>query len=176
MKAKILLTLCALLLVGKATAQDWHLSYNYTYYAPVGLQLGYMPANFGGYVSGKFGISGLESGANRYKIDQIVGTNGLEKHGNGRNSYTAGIMLGLSKYIALYGGAGYGTYGERWGERDAESASLSIKEFAGHEAELGLMYRGEEMVFGLGCVAMKGTNVTRKAILVDVSVTIGLRF
>lgn len=179
MKTRIVsffLTILMVISFNSLQAQDWQLGYNYSKFAPVGFSLGYMPGKVGGYISGKFGLGGVNSETQYYSIDESAGVGSYEELGKKRNSYSAGLLIALASKVALYGGIGYGTYGEAWGKKDAEKAAIVINQFAGPEAELGLMYRGKSYYVGVGGIFMNGTNVTKKAMLCDVSLQFGFVF
>lgn len=181
MKAKIIF-IAAIIMVaftGKIKAQEWHISYNYSYYAPAGFSIGYMPNNIGGYVSCKFGTKGGNGDTNYYSMDEIAGVNDYERLGTKRKSFSGGVMVRLIDKLAIYGGAGYGTYGESWGvKNDDDDYDVYVvkDQFAGPEAELGLMYLGDVLMVGIGGIFMNGTNIERKAQLYDISVQVGVRF
>ncbi len=180
MKIKIILftALIMSVFIVESKAQEWHVSYNYSYYAPAGFSIGYLPNNIGGYVSGKFGTKGGNGDTKYYSMDEIAGVSNYERLGTKRSSFSGGVMVRLIEKLAIYGGAGYGTYGESWGEKDGEESDVYVvkDQFAGPEAELGLMYLGDVLMVGIGGIFMNGTNVDRKAQLYDISVQVGVRF
>lgn len=162
----------------KPKSKDYYMSYNYSYYAPAGFSIGYIPYNVGGYISGKFGTNGGDADTQHYSMDEITGVSDYERLGTSRRSFSGGVMVRLVDKLALYGGAGYGTYGESWGERvNDESIVYVVKDqFSGPEAELGIMYLGDVLMIGVGGIVMIGTDVERKAQLYDLSIQIGIRF
>ncbi|MFI3301723.1 MAG: hypothetical protein SNH35_04210 [Rikenellaceae bacterium] len=178
MRAKILsiIAIFVFAFASKAQAQDWHFGYNYSRFAPLGFTIGYMPKSVGCYFSGKYGLGLTDGDTEYYSIDTQCGVGGYEEDWYNRKSYTGGIILRIYNNIALYGGVGYGTYGEAWSEEDAERAAVVINRFAGPEFEVGLMYRGDSYFLGLGGIVMNGTNVKSKAILCDISIQIGMVF
>lgn len=179
MKKILIITILIIASLGNINAKELYFNYNYSYFAPIGFSVGYVPNKIGGYVSGKFGISSGGSGTEYYSMDEIVGVDNYNKLGTKRSSYSGGIIIKLINKLALYGGAGYGSYGEAYGssETSSDSGVLIIKDqFAGPEAEVGFMYVGDSYTFGIGGIYMVGTNVDRKAQLYDISIQVGLRF
>lgn len=178
MKIKIIsiVAIFIVLFTGQIDAQELQIGYNYSKFAPLGISIGYVYDVAGGYVSLKSGSATKSSSTQLYPLGQIVGTGNYKESGYNRGSYTAGVIVNLYKTLALYGGAGYGSYGEAWGEEDAEETALVINRFAGPEFEAGLMCRGEVYYIGAGVIFMNGTNVSNKAMLLDVSIQFGMIF
>lgn len=182
MRIKILVLGCLFLLFsGGAIAKPsndktMHISYNYSVMAPLGLSFGYMPDKVGGYLSCKFALASTSGATESYSVDENAATSNYEKKGKNRGSYTAGIMFSLVDWLAMYAGAGYGSYSEVWGEENDNEAKIVTDKFSGPEFELGLMYMGKSWLCGAGCIFMKGTNVSSNAMLLDLSLQVGMRF
>ena len=93
--------------------------------APTGVRLS-IGKRLGGYVSYK--TSGLsQEGAEIEEVTHYYDVTGAKEEGYIRQSYTAGLRLGIQRWLYLYLGGGFGEYGRLWeNSSPVENGSIDI--------------------------------------------------
>ena len=126
----------------------WGMTAEYLYsgLAPVGGRVG-IGKRFGLYAS--FRRSDVkEEGFRVEEITEEYNTKGSTDKGYIRESYTAGISIGLYRWCFLTLGGGFGKYGRQWESASGERYTSDFQK--GPEAELGLSFR-------LGPIVLSGS-------------------
>lgn len=126
----------------------WGMTAEYLYsgLAPVGARLG-VGKRFGLYASFKKSDVN-EEGFRIEEITEEYDTKGSVDKGYIRESYIAGVSMGLYRWCFLHLGGGFGKYGRLW---ESKSGGRYVSDFQeGPEVELGLSFR-------LGHIVLSGT-------------------
>lgn len=117
------------------------IEYVYSGTAPVGVRVAF-GKRFGVYAGYKTSMKG-EEGMNIEDVVSYYDVSGAADKGYIRESYTAGVRIGIQKWMYLYLGGGYGKYARLW-ENPVEvegSTRFMSDSQKGPEAELGLSFR-----------------------------------
>jgi hypothetical protein len=132
----------------------WGMTAEYLYSgtAPVGARLG-IGKRFGLYAS--FKRSDVkEEGFRIEEITEEYDTKGSSDKGYIRESYTAGVSMGLYRWCFLHLGGGFGKYGRQW---ESKSGDRYVSDFQeGPEVELGVSFRLGPIVLSGGANALIG--------------------
>ena len=99
-----------------------------------------------------------EEGFRVEEITEEYDTKGSSDKGYIRESYTAGISIGLYRWCFLNLGGGFGKYGRQW---ESKSGERYVSDFQkGPEVELGVSFRLGPIVLSGGANALIGDEFT----------------
>ena len=144
------------------------LEYVYSGTAATGVRLS-LGKRLGGYVSYK--TSGLsQEGVEIEEVTRFYDLTGAQEEGYIRQSYTAGLRLGIQRWLYLYLGGGFGEYGRLWeNSSPVEGNSRFTRDYEkGPEAEVGLSFRLGNVALSAGVNTLFGEET-----LCDYSVGLG---
>ena len=144
------------------------IEYLYSGTAPTGARLS-IGKRLGGYVSYK--TSGLaREGADIEEVTRYYDVTGAKEEGYIRQSYTAGLRLGIQRWLYLYLGGGFGEYGRLWENPTPVEGNtrFTSDHEKGPEAEVGLSFRMGNVALSAGVNTLFGEET-----LCDYSIGVG---